>query len=344
MYRMGSEQSTSNNAVTTTIARLEEELRNITAEINSVTDALGEAVIRSDDAEVESLEMKLDTLSARHLGLSAEIRELQRTADSSGTREQRRAEAAARIRRELAASEAELYEGWATLLEHRARIAELRQELDRLESTQPVQMSRMDEIEQRLTSKSRDLDLSLKELDESRDGSRMRSVAKHYRTKHYRTLASDAQRAAQEAEHRAKSDTVQEAVPVVSTMVNGSISGRHEHKESAEEAESPSLESRTRAAAVAPSRPTSEKRVGDGETSYQEAEEQLLRALKNTISERGDPMRVGAEVDDQLASIEARRTERAGAAEQRSGLDSTPADDGDASSWRRHLGFGRLRQ
>jgi hypothetical protein len=297
------------NSVKDTLAKLDAERQNVSRELDAVTDKLGEAVIREDEAAIQALEIELDTLGARHSGLSAEITELQRSLASADAREQRRIRAAARIRQELALARVELYDGWATQLEHRARMTELRQELDRLERSTPVQTSRLEALEQRLATEPDQLDLTVRELGDSRDVARLRDAAGHYRR-----LSNEAQASTREP-----------------NPAPASPPATAEHD--AEQASQP----------VQPeARPAVERETS--EQNYIAAEEELLRALKNTISERGDPLGVGQDVEGELASIESRRGQqmsqdgKAGESEQASSRD----EDSDQSRWRR-LGFGRSR-
>jgi hypothetical protein len=159
------------------VADLRARVEVLSAEIERLCAELGAAVLDGDDDQAAALEGRLDLLGARRAGLAAELAAL--AAGGAAERERRRREAAERERdrRALAAARAELYDGWGALLEHRAAVAELAGELERLRAAWPIDRERLEALRRELAAGGAEIEPLVDRLEGSDDPEALRQAA-----------------------------------------------------------------------------------------------------------------------------------------------------------------------
>lgn len=270
------------------LRQLREQLDAVRDDIRQLNARLGAAALRNNAEDVVESELRLEMLLARETGLAAEIDHLQRMNVSVGGRAQRREDAAAQVRLELAAATREIYEGWSALLDQRARLIELTDEIERLRTLPVVDSTRLDSLRRRLDEVGEHLDLRFHELEGDSDALTLREAACYYAE----LARADDGPLARTAADSACDDRSPFESPTVELA---SISGAVADPGSADPG--PEQEVRT---------VDSGQRTGADDEAFRDldASEQRLKALRVTLQERGDPMGVAAEVEAQLAAIE----------------------------------------
>jgi hypothetical protein len=307
--------------------RLQAALEQLGAEVERLTDELGVAVLDGHDGQLAMLEARLDGLAARRAGLAAELAAL-RAAAEPAERERRRRESAERERerRTLVALRAELYEGWGALLEHRAAVAELALELERLRAAVPIDPARLRGLREQLEAAGLTLEPLLDGTAGTDDPEAIRAAAHRCREL---ARAADSGR----AEPTIPTMVGAEAGAGAEPSAGGHAGAGHEPDQMPAVGEAQIIEGdqgegdqgegdhaaisgppgvdrrgETVAGSARSSMPakTIEGAVGE-ELRQLDAEQQRLEQWAATLEARGDPLGVHAEVTRQLAAVVTRR-------------------------------------